>query len=108
MSHYLKLVKAGKVKTYWTIEHSDGSKITTKKFENIGRVKSSCRVRFKLVKESGNDDTDPPQWLVESSQFAVTPDASKGLWAVHYDAATKTEIEREDLSSYLMMAVLSN
>jgi len=37
----------------------------------------------------------------------VKPDATKGVWAVEYDHATKQEIHREDLMGMVVSAALT-
>jgi hypothetical protein len=102
-SQYLKLVKAGKAKTYWKMEDSQGNAWVNKRFATLGNLKSSLRVRFGLVRGQGYDD-DAPEWV----QFDgyERPDTSKGVFAVHYDHATDAEIERQDMSKFLVVSFL--
>lgn len=103
-SQYLKLVKSGKAKTYWKMEDSDGKAFVDKRFATLGNLKSSLRVRFNLVRDSNNPDEAAPEWV----QFDGydRPDTSKGVFAVHYDHATDAEIERQDMSKFLVISFL--
>ena len=106
---YLKLVKPGKVKTYWRLEKEDGTQHVKKNFASLSAVKASVRVRFGLVKVNydNEDSAYVPEWLDNSDGWMDKPDHQKGVWAVQYDHATKKEIAREDLKSMVIMAVLS-
>lgn len=105
-SAYLKLVTAGKAKTYWKIEDNDGNAFVDKRFANIGNVKASLRVRYGLVKEAedATDDDYIPEW-VQYDQYEK-PDRERGIWAVHYDHATNKELDREDMVPYVFLAAL--
>lgn len=105
-SAYLKLILAGKAKTYWKMEDSEGNAWVDKRFATLGNLKSSLRVRFALVKDTFDADEDEriPEWV----QFDgyKRPDTSKGVFAVHYDHATDQEISREDMSRFLVISFL--
>ena len=105
-SAYLKLVTAGKAKTYWKIEDTAGNAFVDKRFANLGNVKASLRVRYGLVKEAedATDDDYIPEW-VQYDEYEK-PSREKGIWAVHYDHATNKEIAREDMVSYVFLAAL--
>lgn len=107
-SGYLKLVKAGKTKTYWKLLKSDGSALTNKNFANLGNAKSSARYHFGMIKsdDDPNNYADQPDYWVASGDYNdfEKADLSEGVIAVQYDHATKTEIAREDLSLWLVMS----
>lgn len=106
-SGYLKLVKAGKTKTYWKMEDSKGNAFVDKRFANLGNLKSSLRVRFNLVKYDPNEpDEYIPEWIIYDE--SDPPDVSKGVFAIQYDHATDKEIKREDMKPFLSMAILSS
>jgi hypothetical protein len=105
VSAYLKLVTAGKVKTYWRLEKADGTQWIKKNFGNLGNVKASIRVRFNLVKPV--DDEYFPDHLDNSYGWMERPNMAEGVFAVQYNHASKKEIFREDMQSYIMTAVLS-
>ncbi len=103
-SQYLKLVTAGKSKTYWKMEDSDGNTWVDKRFATLGNLKSSLRVRFGLVKDSDDPDEAAPYWVQHDGYDK--PDTEKGVFAVHYDHATDTLIERQDMSKFLVISFL--
>ncbi len=105
-SQYLKLVNAGKPKTYWKMEDNSGNAFVDKRFATLGNLKSSLRVRFGLVKEAedATDDEYIPEW-VQFDEYD-RPDREKGIWAVHYDHATNKELDREDMIPYVFLATL--
>jgi len=105
-SAYLKLVSAGKAKTYWKIEDNDGNAFVDKRFANLGNVKASLRVRYGLVKEAedATDDDYIPEW-VQYDEYEK-PNRERGIWAVHYDHATDKELDREDMVPYVFLAAL--
>lgn len=107
-SQYLKLVTAGKAKTYWKMEDSEGNVFINKRFANLGNLKSSLRVRFALVKDTNDDDDDDylPEWVTYDDYDR--PDTSNGIFAVQYDHATDKEIHREDMKEFLLEAVLKS
>lgn len=105
VSGYLKLVTAGKAKTYWKMENSEGTAFVDKRFANIGNLKSSLRVRFGLVQpKSDDEDACPPEWTTWDGY--ERPDTDKGVWAVQYDHATDTVLERQDMSKFLTITFL--
>jgi hypothetical protein len=105
-SQYLKLISAGKAKTYWKIEDNEGNAFVDKRFANLGNVKASLRVRYGLVKEAedATDDEYIPEW-VQYGEYEK-PNRERGIWAVHYDHATNKELDREDMISYVFLAAL--
>ncbi len=105
-SQYLKLVNAGKPKTYWKMEDNNGNAFVDKRFATLGNLKSSLRVRFGLVKEA--EDATEDEYIPEWVQFDEydRPDREKGIWAVHYDHATDKELDREDMIPYVFLATL--
>ena len=105
-SQYLKLISAGKAKTYWKIEDNEGNAFVDKRFANLGNVKASLRVRYGLVKEAedATDDDYIPEW-VQYDEYEK-PNRERGIWAVHYDHATDKELDREDMVPYVFLAAL--
>lgn len=97
VSHYLKLISAGKPKTYWRLLDHEGNKVTPKRFKNLGAVKASVRVRLGLVKESD----EVPYWLENSR-----PEHFKRWKAVEFDHATDKELSHEDLSDWVFITAL--
>jgi hypothetical protein len=106
VSHYIKLIKPGQVKIYWRLEKTDGTQWVTKNFASIGNIKSSIRVRFNFLTPS-NKDGNVPDWLDNSDNYMKKPNPAEGVFAVQYDHATKKEIHRVDLLTYVMLAHLS-
>lgn len=102
-SQYLKLVTAGKAKTYWKIEDNEGKAFVDKRFTTLASIKSSLRFRYNLV---NTDDLDSglPEWA--GYENYEKPDKEKGIWAVHYDHATDKELDREDMIPYVFLATL--
>ncbi len=107
-SQYMKLVTAGKTKTYWKMEDSEGKAFVDKRFATLGNLKSSLRVRFALVKEAedATEDEYIPEWVQYDDYDR--PDTSKGVYAVHYDHATNKELAREDMSTFIAMSILKS
>lgn len=104
-SNYLKLVTAGKVKTYWKMEDSEGNAFVDKRFATLGNLKSSLRVRFGLVKEDrNNEDESAPYWIAYDG--FKRPDTDKGVFAVEYEHATNKELTRQDMSKFLVVSFL--
>lgn len=108
---HLKLVTAGKEKTYWVVEDNLGEKILTKRYGNLGNVKAALRVRGGLVRSDSSLgwDDQAPEWIVDGGNEWGT-DAmplDNGVWAVHYRHADNFELAREDMLEYMTMAKLS-
>jgi hypothetical protein len=109
---HLKLATAGKRKVYWLVEDNDGNKLLTKRYNNLGNVKASLRMRGGLVKINDDDDNwdnQPPEWVAggENEWGTAKLPLDKGVWAAQYDHATNTLITREDMLEYMTMAKLS-
>lgn len=105
-SAYLKLVTAGKTKTYWKIEDSEGKAFVDKRFANLGNLKSSLRVRFGLVQEKDTAGEYIPYWVQYDGYNR--PDTSKGIFAVEYDHATDKELRREDMQEFLFISIIKS
>lgn len=107
-SGYLKLVTAGKTKTYWKIEDNAGNAFVDKRYADLGNVKSSLRVRFGLVQEKpdATDDEYIPEWVQYDGYDR--PDTDNGVWAVQYDHATGAVLEKQDMSKFLTISFLKS
>ena len=109
---YLELVTAGKQKTYWIVEDKVGKKLLTKRYANIGNVKSAIRVRGGLVKSkynvTGREEDYIPEWIDGSDGYTDWEvNMDNGMYAVEYDHATDKEIKREDMLEYFTFAKLT-
>ena len=108
---FIEQISEGKVRTYWLIEDNDGVKLNTKRFNNIGNVKASVRVRGNLIRpgNTGDEDADfVPEWIDGTyGRDDDMYDHSNGMNAVQYDYATDKELAREDMLEYFTFAKLS-
>lgn len=112
---YVSLVEAGKTKTFWKMEYDDGTPVKTKRYDTLSAVKASIRMHAGLVKTDGLTQEEyesygNSQWVVEVADNVAlynAIDLTRQMFAVKYDHATKKELEREDLSSYLTFAKIS-
>lgn len=108
---YLELVTAGEQKTYWLVENKAGEKLLTKRYANIGNVKSAIRCRGGLVKskfdETGKEEDYVPEWLEDGTEWMEQINMDDGMYAVEHDHATDKEIKREDMLEYFTFAKLT-
>lgn len=95
---YIELVSAQKTKTYWKLEESDGTAISTKRYSNMAAVKGAVRAKGGLVSDAA--DT---YWLAQSNEL----DFDRGVFAVEYDYMTDKEMQKVDMAPYLTISVLT-
>lgn len=104
---YIELVSDGAVRVYWTIENNDGRRLVSKRYNNLGNVKASLRVRGGLVNTDPDHDVD--RWFDQDNEWGTEAfPIDNGVWAVQYDHATDTELSREDMLEYMTIAKLSS
>lgn len=92
LSQYIKMITAGKTKTYWRLLDKENNQVTQKRFSDLGKVKASARVRRDLVENTG------PDWLDTSN-----PEIFNDWVAVQYDYSTDKELQREELKDWLFI-----
>jgi len=108
---YIEQISEGAQRTYWLLEDDDGKKLNTKRFNNVGNVKASIRVRGNLIRPTNTGDEDAdyvPEWIDGTyGRDEDMYDHSNGMNAVKYDHATDKELERQDMLEYFTFAKLS-
>jgi hypothetical protein len=107
---HLKLVTAGKEKTYWMVENNAGTRLLTKRYDNLGNVKASLRMRGGLIRSDSNLDCDdqPPEWIADhDNEWGSSLPMDNGVWAVQYRHSDNVSLAREDMLEYMTIAKLS-
>ena len=100
--------KKGKEKTYWKLIDKYGELVRTKKYDNIGGIKSSIRIITGLVTDAVDDDgNETGPWWIDGSAAApgfTAGDSSLELFdnwtAVEYLSVNDSEIQRVDLKKW--------
>ena len=104
--------KHGNAKTYWKLLDRNGEPVRTKRYDNLGAVKSSIRIITGLVTEAYDDqDNEIGPWFIDGAAAAPgftageTPLEYFDEWeAVEYSAVDDSVLQRVDLKDWYIKA----